>query len=136
MNFDEKINIVKIICELQSCFEGYDHKNNCKENQLSIKLKLLNYLVESPQSPYFLTKNIGIAKTNLNLICNELIKEELISKQKETFDKRVISYCITEKGRKFLTSEYEKFGNFFDEMNNTKREELNELIKKMLKLLN
>lgn len=135
MNLEEKLNIIKAICELQSFMEGYDFENNCKKNQLTIKLKILTYLFNGATSPYFLTKNIGIAKTNLNLICNELLKDNLISKKKEEFDKRVVSYSLTEKGHNYLIEEMNKLGEDFEKMNIEKSKQINEEIKSLLKLL-
>lgn len=136
MKLEEKLNLIKTLCGLQSWLEGYDFGNNCKQNQLSIKIKVLAYVYNCPQSPYFLTKNIGIAKTNLNLLCNDLIKEELITKSKEEFDKRVVLYSITKKGKIFLESELEKFGVAFDNMNENKLNDLQNKIKDILSILN
>ena len=136
MNIDEKTDVVISICKLQSMFEGYDFKQNCKKNQLTIKLKILIFLFKGIDSPYVLTKNLGIAKTNLNLICTQMIKEDLISKNKVDFDKRSIYYSITDKGKNYLFEELNQFGLDFENINQNKIEEINKTLKSLLKLLN
>lgn len=135
MNIDEKIDVAITICKLQSMLEGYDFKKNCKKSQLTIKLKILMFLFKGTNSPYVLTKNIGIAKTNLNLICNEMIKENLICKHKEEFDKRAIYYSITDNGKNFLFKEIEQLGDDIRNINETKISELNRNIKSLLEIL-
>lgn len=134
MNENEKINVIKVICELQSLLEGYNHEKNCKNHQLTIKTKILTYLYAGKSSPFYLTKKIGIAKTNLNIICNELIEDKLIEKCKEYFDKRIVSYKITELGKKYLLKELNNFKCV--ELNEKREEELNVKIQNILQILN
>lgn len=134
MNLEEKINIIKLICEMQSLLEGYNLKNNCKENQLTIKLKILTYLFGGTKSTYFLIKNIGIAKTNLNLLCNELIENKLILKRKDELDSRVVLYSISDVGKAYLVEELDKLGKDFENFNSKKLEDLNKLVAELLKI--
>ena len=51
-----------------------------------------------------LKTNIGLAKSNLAILCNSLVKDGLIQKTKDEFDSRSIFYNITESGSQFLNS--------------------------------
>ena len=55
-------------------------------------------------SPSLLISNLGLAKSNLTILCRSLLEEGLISVKKSEADKRTISYILTNKGDKQLKS--------------------------------
>jgi len=115
---EEKIDvklIVKLITEFQNNLEKFNEQTLNKENILTIKHKILIYVLCGENSAYKLIKKIGIAKTNLNLVCTELIKEGYLEKEKAEFDKRIVFYILTEKGRLYIEKELQTFEKNFIE---------------------
>ena len=115
---EEKIDvklIVKLITEFQNNLEKFNEQTLNKENILTIKHKILIYVLCGENSAYKLIKKIGIAKTNLNLVCTELIKEGYLEKEKAEFDKRIVFYILTEKGRLYIEKELQIFEKNFIE---------------------
>lgn len=131
----EEVEIVKVICELLSLLEGYDHKKNSKNGQLTIKTKILIYLLDQKAGPFYLTKKIGVAKTNLNILCNELIRDGFVRKNKEDFDKRIVLYEITDKGKEHLLKELKSFENNI-KIGEKKLALLSKKLKEILQILN
>ena len=54
-----------------------------------------------------------MVKSNLALLCNKMVKDGVIVKVKNSDDKRVISYYITEKGEKELAVTVKKIEEKF-----------------------
>ena len=98
MNLDV-LKMLKLNAKLNNLLEGFDDFLYTKKINLTIKDKILIFLYEKPLSPIELIKMLSVAKTNLALVCQSLIKEDLIKKQKDEIDKRNIVYLITEKGK-------------------------------------
>ena len=98
MNLDV-LKMLKLNAKLNNLLEGFDDFLYTKKINLTIKDKILIFLYEKPLSPFELIKMLSVAKTNLALVCQSLIKEDLIKKQKDEIDKRNIVYLITEKGK-------------------------------------
>ena len=55
-----------------------------------------------------LIDSLCLAKSNVAILCNQLLKENMIEKTKDEFDNRGIFYSITEKGRKYLDEQLDK----------------------------
>ncbi len=103
-----QITMLRII--LQKMCDGFDVKEANKKNVLTAKQKVLFLLSEQGEvSPSYLIEKLGIAKSNLALLCSGMIAEGTIVAAKNKDDKRNITYTITEKGNKEL-------GLFLDEM--------------------
>ena len=94
-------DIVGLIARLEVLCEGFDDLN--KTAVLTSKVKvLLEVSNQNNVSPNKLKTKVGLAKSNLTLLCNSLVKDGLITKNKDEFDNRAIFYNITEKGRDYL----------------------------------
>lgn len=55
-------------------------------------------------TPKLLIEKLGIQKTNLSLICKNLLQKKLILKSKFSEDKKQIMYSINTKGKNRLTT--------------------------------
>lgn len=73
-----------------------------KKNTLSLKSKILFNLSKKSLSPCELISSLQIAKANLTILTNQMVREGLIIKTKGTFDRREITYSITDEGREIL----------------------------------
>ena len=94
-------NVVSLISRLQNLCEGFDETN--KSAVITSKVKILLELSKAQSvTPSIIKHNIGLAKSNVAIICNRLIEEGLVLKSKDSLDTREISYSITEAGKKFL----------------------------------
>lgn len=70
-----------------------------------LKERLLFCLLQGPQPPRELMERLCMVKTNLALLANKCIKEELIEKvQRGGGDKRTLLYKITDKGAEQIGS--------------------------------
>lgn len=111
-----QITMLRIM--LQKMCDGFDVKEANKRSVLTAKQKVLFLLSEQKEvSPSYLIEKLGIAKSNLALLCSGMVNEGLISVAKNQEDKRNITYSITNKGEKELTT-------FLDDMDR----ELSEVI--------
>ncbi len=73
------------------------------KEKYDIKHKILHLVSKREQtSPNYLVEVLNIARSNLAITCNQLIKEGLLEKHKESGSKKEIYYCATEKGEKLI----------------------------------
>lgn len=111
-----QITMLRII--LQKMCDGFDVKEANKRSVLTAKQKVLFLLSEQKEvAPSYLIEKLGIAKSNLALLCSGMVNEGLISVAKNQEDKRNITYSITSKGERELAT-------FLDDMD----KELSEVI--------
>lgn len=95
-------NLLKLAIDLQNLCENTDNKE-INKNILSIKFKILFLIQEYGQiSPSTLVEELKIAKSNIALFCKQLIIEQLIISKQDDFDHRIIYYCLTRKGEKYV----------------------------------
>lgn len=131
------INFLKLSSILSSRVEGFDSVFLNKKFNLTIKDKFLIFLKNGAKSPASLIEFLGVAKTNLALISIDLINGGFIQKQKDSQDKRLINYSLTEKGSlkadQVVQSIQENLQNSLEYKN--KNEEINLLVEKLIKLL-
>ena len=100
-NLQNTKNIISLITRLQSLCEGFDETN--KSAVITSKVKILIELSKAESvAPNILKHRVGLAKSNITLLCGKMIEEGLILKAKDSFDTREIFYSITEKGNKYL----------------------------------
>ena len=94
-------NVVSLVARLQNLCEGFDDTN--KSAVITSKVKVLLELSKAENvTPTVIKRSVGLAKSNVALICGKLIEEGLVSKSKDSFDTREIFYSITDAGRKYL----------------------------------
>ena len=95
--------IVGLVSRMQILCEGFDDLN--KNSVLTSKVKVLLEVSDKKDvSPNKLKSAVGLAKSNLTLLCNSLIKDDLLTKTRDKFDSRAICYNITQKGQEYLNS--------------------------------
>lgn len=131
------LNILKLNSTLNNLIEGFDDFLYTKKINLTIKDKILILLNEKPHSPFELIKILSVAKTNLALICQDLIKDGLIRKEKDLIDKRNIIYSLTDVGRERainIALNINKQINMKIEFKNN-NEQINNKVKELLQLL-
>ena len=105
------INLVKVRMLLENICDGFDTACSNKKSLLTTKIKVLFLLNEQEKiSPSIIINKVGVAKSNLAILANGMIAEGLIEKLADTFDKRVIYYKITKKGKELLDKELENIG--------------------------
>ncbi|MGN1213235.1 MAG: MarR family winged helix-turn-helix transcriptional regulator [Christensenellales bacterium] len=130
-------DVVGLIARLEVLCEGFDELNKTAVITSKVKV-LLEVSNQKDVSPNKLKTKVGLAKSNLTLLCNSLVKDGLITKNKDEFDNRAIYYNITEKGKNYLNVILNKMKkNFEGELaykNNIKQvdvavKNLNELVK-------
>ena len=103
-DFTSAKNILKLAIDLQNLCEGTDNKE-INKNILSIKFKILLLIQEFGRvSPSTLVEELKIAKSNIALFCKQLLIEQFIVSKQDEFDHRIIYYCLTKKGEKYVCS--------------------------------
>lgn len=132
------LKILKLNSTLNNLIEGFDDFLYTKNVNLTIRDKVLILLTERSMYPYELIKMLSVAKTNLALICKELVKEGLIKKEKPEIDRRNVVYSLTvvgeEKARSILKLVYKQINMKIEYKN--KNEEINNKVDNLLQLLN
>lgn len=85
--------------------------------KFDIKHKLLLLISKTEKAtPNYLIELLHMARSNLAICCNGLVKQGLISKHKEPNNKKEIFYLITEKGKNELTTKLNKTEEAFKKM--------------------
>jgi len=129
-------NIVSLITRLENLCEGFDISN--KSVLLTSKIKILSEIDKAKSiSPSILKTKVGLAKSNLALICSKMLDENLIEVKKDDFDARVKFYSLTENGKTYLNTVLQTLNdNFVRELaykNNLKQ--INEEVKNLDNLI-
>ena len=95
--------IIALRMELERICDGFDSADGNKKTNLTLKMKMLFLLSTNGElSPNSLISALGLAKSNLTILCRSLLEEGLIEVKKSETDKRTISYILTNKGEKQL----------------------------------
>ncbi len=98
---------VELRIMLQSICDGFDAENLNKKSSLTMRTKVLYALSKNERCcPSVLIDKLGIAKSNLALLCKTMCEDGVIFAVKSEQDKRNIYYSITEKGLAELNSFY------------------------------
>ncbi len=120
------LKIVELRIKLQSLCDGFNKTNANKKSVLTMDKKVLFVLSKNKNcTPSVLIETLGVAKSNLALLCKSLIKEGLITQSKGDLDKRSIFYNITEKGKNKLNEFCLSLEN--DTLKNVSKQELSKL---------
>lgn len=111
---------VELRIMLQSICDGFDAENLNKKSSLTMRTKVLYALSKNERCcPSILIEKLGIAKSNLALLCKTMCEDGVIFAVKSDQDKRNIYYSITEKG---LVELNEFYNAMADEIKLTDRE--------------
>ena len=90
-NLDGIKSVLMLTSKLQNLCEGFDETN--KSAVFSAKIKILLEISSSEKAtPSFLKSQVGLAKSNIAIMCNKLINT------------REITYKMTEKGDEYLNN--------------------------------
>lgn len=130
--------IIDLITTLQNLCEGFDEVNSVKKTLLTSKIKILLEIKKCDKlSPTFLIDKVGLAKSNLALMCNGLIDEGLITKLRDENDKRVIYYSLTPMGLETLNKTLKEFSDNFKRTMSYKQndKEIEKLVDSLLKMV-
>lgn len=85
--------------------------------KFDIKHKLLHLISKNEKAtPNYLIELLHMARSNLAICCNSLVKQGLITKHKEPENKKEIYYMITPKGQAEISSKLEKTEESFKKM--------------------
>ncbi len=99
-NNDLAKNMLKLEILSQNACEGF---SGVKKTLLTQKDKVLFLIGEYDKvSPTILINKLYIAKSNLALICKQLLLEKYIVATSDKNDRRIIYYTITDKGANSL----------------------------------
>lgn len=103
-NLELARNMLKARILAQNACESFEKQIN-KKNLLTTKVRIL-FLIDEYKSvsPTFLIDRLYIAKSNIALFCKQLMLEGLISSSQDSIDRRIVYYCLTQKGKEFLKS--------------------------------
>ena len=100
-NNDYIKNILDLAIRLQNLCEGFDKTS--KSAVLTSKIKILLVLSKYVETtPSVIQENVGLAKSNITIMCNSLIKEGYVTKVRDSFDTREIFLQLTDQGKKYL----------------------------------
>lgn len=95
--------ILSLIINFEYLLKGNDTE------KFDIKFKVLHLIDKQEKTtPNFLIEKLGMARSNLAIMCNKLVKSGLISKNKEPLNKKEIYYTLTDEGKSLLNENYEK----------------------------
>ena len=108
-------------------------KNN-DSLKFDIKLKVLHLIKNGEKTtPNDIIDKLGMARSNLAIMCNKLIKDGLILKHKDALNKKEIYYTLTNAGLNLLEESYQKAeNNFTKQRNKTKLKKLSVELKKLI----
>lgn len=99
--------IVELRIMLQNLCDGFSLDEANKKNMLSMDKKVLFMLSSNKDcAPSVLIETLGVAKSNLALLCKSMVNEGTISVSKSETDKRNVFYNITELGKTKLNEFY------------------------------
>ena len=131
--------LISLRIELEKLCDGYDTDDANKKSNLTLKMKVLFCLSEKGElNSTYLISTLGIAKSNLTMLCRSMLEEGLLASKKSETDKRNISYIITNKGAKQLKSYLNqvKLDNISLYKSDRQVKALEKKISEVLKLLN
>ena len=70
----------------------------------AVQMRVLRSLRSGDKTVGALAKSMGMAGTNMSVICKRLEKEGLVYRSRDHQDERVVRVSITDKGRQIVTS--------------------------------
>lgn len=121
-------NLLSTIINLEYLLESQSNE------KFDIKHKVLHIIsLNEKTTPTKLIELLNMARSNLAIICNSLVKNELITKNKEPLNKKEIYYTITEKGKLELSQKFEKTEKNLKNLRN--KNKITKLTTDLLKLI-
>ncbi len=132
---DDVLEFYNLILKTQSfCEENIDKSFNKEILCVNSKILFLIYK-EGQVSPSVLVNELKMAKSNVALFCKNLLKEQFIKSIQDSFDHRIIYYCLTSKGQEYVENMLKdlqnKMSNSFEK---SSLEKINQQVKQLNKL--
>ena len=120
-------------------FESFCEKtegNGLNKEIFSVKFKILFFIYKYRQtSPSNLVDFLNMAKSNVALFCKQLLQEQLIVSRIDELDHRLIYYCLTKKGEKYIEKQFMEVDNYFKKcFNKNEIKDMHNSIKKVNKI--
>ena len=111
-------------------------ENNFNKEIFSVKFKILFLVYKYKQlSPSEIVDNLSMAKSNVALFCRQLMQDQLIISSQDQLDHRIIYYCLTKKGEKFVEKQLDFLNNSLKQKFTTaEMKEINNYFKKINKI--
>ena len=104
------------------------------KEKFDIKHKVLHLISQKEKTtPTELIEILSMARSNLAIICNNLVKQGYITKTKEPLNKKEIYYEVTEKGTDELKIKFEKVEENLKKLRN--KAKIVKLSKELAKLI-
>lgn len=120
-------------------FESFCEKtaeNSLNKEVFSVKFKILFYVYKYKQiSPSNLVEFLNMAKSNVALFCKQLLQEQFIVSRVDELDHRLIYYCLTKKGEKYIEKQFMDIDAYFKKcFTKTEVKDMHNSIKKVNKI--
>ena len=81
--------IIALRMELEKICDGFDSEDGNKKSNLTLKMRMLFLLsTHGELTPNSLISSLGLAKSNLTILCRSLLEEGLIEVKKSETDKQ------------------------------------------------
>ena len=121
--------------EILSLIINFEYLLKSSETEkFDIKFKVLHLIDRNEKAtPNYLIDKLGMARSNLAIMCNKLNKSGLIEKHKEPLNKKEIYYTITPEGKILLDENYEKAEQNLSKLRN--KNKIVKLAKELSKLI-
>lgn len=132
---DDVFDFYSLILKTQSfCEENADKTFN--KEILCVNSRILFLIYKGGQvSPSVLVNELKMAKSNVALFCKNLLNAEYIKSIQDSFDHRIIYYCLTSKGQEYVENMLKELQNkMADSFEKSKLEKINHNIKQLNKL--
>jgi DNA-binding MarR family transcriptional regulator len=131
-------NLVTVRMKLENICDGFDAVCSSKKSLLTTRIKMLHLLSrEGKLSPSIIISKIGVAKSNLAILAKGMIKDDLIEKIEDEFDRRVIYYNVTKAGKQLLDDSLKTINAQVCScsLTNDKCKKLNKKLEEIIKIL-
>ena len=107
---------VELKIVLDKFCESFSKDKTSRVCNISTKLKILMLLKQGKNTPKELIDSLAIAKSNITIICDSMMYEELITKEKGETNKKNIIYKITKKGEDQIDKFIAKLGGCYPDI--------------------
>ena len=132
---EEAINIYEFILNFEY-FCSKEKQDNFNKEIFSVKFKILFFIYKYKKlSPSEIVEFLSMAKSNVALFCKQLLQEQLIISCSDQLDHRIIYYCLTKKGERFVEKQFNILCNSLKQkFSNTEVKDMHNSIKKVNKI--
>ena len=120
--------ILSLVINFENLLKG------AEANRFDIKIKVLHLINNTEKAtPNYLIEKLGMARSNLAIMCNKLHKDGYLIKCKEPLNKKEIFYCLTESGKALLNEHFDIADTYINKIRN--KNKIVKLSKDLAKLI-